>query len=41
MRRRIGGRTVEFNLAELSETIAAAIPDRPMLRWRGRTQTYR
>jgi fatty-acyl-CoA synthase len=31
---------VEFNLAELSETIAAAIPDRAMLRWRGRTLCY-
>jgi fatty-acyl-CoA synthase len=31
---------LEFNLAELSETIAAAIPDRTMLRWRGRARTY-
>src|SRR5687768_13340202 len=35
-----GGSAVEFNLAELSETIAAAIPDRAMLRWRGRTLSY-
>jgi acyl-CoA synthetase (AMP-forming)/AMP-acid ligase II len=35
-----GGNAVEFNLAELSETIAVAIPERAMMRWRGRTWTY-
>jgi acyl-CoA synthetase (AMP-forming)/AMP-acid ligase II len=31
---------VEFNLAEINEVIAAAIPDREMLIWRGRRLTY-
>ncbi|HKC50948.1 MAG TPA: acyl-CoA synthetase [Myxococcota bacterium] len=31
---------MEFNLAELSESIAAAIPDREMMVWRDRRLTY-
>ncbi|MBM4335885.1 MAG: acyl-CoA synthetase [Deltaproteobacteria bacterium] len=31
---------MEFNLAEINEAIAAAIPDREMMVWRGRRLTY-